>query len=78
VFVGPDPSVATYVDDVPRIWGSMPDNLMTLDTGRVEILKGAQGGLYGRNATGGVVNVVTRQPSTDTAASGSAGLLWER
>jgi iron complex outermembrane recepter protein len=69
VFVGPDPSVATYIDDVPRIWGSMPDNLMTLDTSRVEILKGAQGGLYGRNATGGVVNVVTRQPNTETAAA---------
>jgi iron complex outermembrane recepter protein len=69
VFVGPDPSVATYIDDVPRIWGSMPDNLMALDTNRVEILKGAQGGLYGRNATGGVVNVITRQPSTDAAAA---------
>ena len=32
---------------------------------RVEVLKGAQGGLYGRNATGGVVNIITRQPSTD-------------
>ena len=63
VFVGPDPSVATYVDDVPRIWGSMPDSLS--DVNRVEVLKGAQGGLYGRNATGGVVNIITRQPSTD-------------
>jgi iron complex outermembrane recepter protein len=66
VFVGPDPSVATYIDDVPRIWGSMPDNLNGLGVNRVEILKGAQGGLYGRNATGGVVNVVTRQPNLDT------------
>jgi iron complex outermembrane recepter protein len=60
---GADPSVATFVDDVPRIYGSMADNLV--DVERVEILKGAQGGLYGRNSTGGVVNVITRKPSTD-------------
>src|SRR5579859_7243892 len=64
VFVGADPSVATYIDDVPRIYGSMVNQLIDVD--RVEVLKGAQGGLYGRNATGGVVNVVTRQPQTNT------------
>src|SRR5262249_17965893 len=67
VFVGADPSVATYIDDVPRIYGSMVNQLIDVD--RVEVLKGAQGGLYGRNATGGVVNVVTRQPQTDTLAA---------
>ncbi|MGO8712599.1 MAG: TonB-dependent receptor [Rhizomicrobium sp.] len=67
VFVGPDPSVASYVDDVPRIWGSMPDTVS--DISRVEVLKGPQGGLYGRNATGGVVNMITRQPSTDGFAA---------
>jgi iron complex outermembrane receptor protein len=61
IFVGADPSVATFVDDVPRIYGSMVNNFV--DTERVEILKGAQGGLYGRNATGGVVNILTYQPS---------------
>jgi iron complex outermembrane receptor protein len=61
LFVGADPSVATFVDDVPRIYGSMADNLV--DVERIEVLKGAQGGLYGRNSTGGVVNVVTRNPS---------------
>src|SRR5262249_16149564 len=55
VFVGADPSVATYIDDVPRIYGSMVNQL--IDVERVEVLKGAQGGLYGRNATGGVVNI---------------------
>ena len=63
IFVGADPSVATFIDDVPRIYGSMVENLV--DVERVEVLKGAQGGLYGRNATGGVVNIITRQPSTD-------------
>lgn len=63
VFVGADPSVATFIDDVPQIYGAMMDNLP--DIQRIEVLKGAQGGLYGRNATGGVVNIITRQPDTD-------------
>ena len=58
-----DPSVATFIDDVPRIYGTAADNLN--DIQRVEVLKGAQGGLYGRNATGGVINIITRQPATD-------------
>jgi iron complex outermembrane recepter protein len=60
LFVGADPSVVTNIDDVPRIYGSLVDNFVNVD--RVEVLKGAQGGLYGRNATGGVVNIITRQP----------------
>jgi len=63
IFVGADPSVATFIDDVPQIYGAMVDNL--IDVQRIEILKGAQGGLYGRNATGGVINIITTQPSTD-------------
>ena len=63
IFVGADPSVATFIDDVPRIFGSMVNNFVDVD--RVEVLKGAQGGLYGRNATGGVVNIITKQPSTE-------------
>lgn len=63
LFVGADPSVATFIDDVPRIFGTMVDNFV--DVERVEVLKGAQGGLYGRNATGGVVNIITKQPSTE-------------
>jgi iron complex outermembrane recepter protein len=66
IFVGADPSVLTNIDDVPRIYGSLVNNLVNVD--RVEVLKGAQGGLYGRNATGGVVNIITRQPGdTDEA-----------
>jgi iron complex outermembrane receptor protein len=41
----------------------MTDNLF--DVERIEVLKGAQGGLYGRNATGGVVNIITKQPRVD-------------
>ncbi len=67
VYVGADPSVATYIDDVPRIYGTMVNNL--IDVERIEVLKGAQGGLYGRNATGGVVNIVTRQPDLEGFAA---------
>jgi iron complex outermembrane receptor protein len=67
IFVGADPSVATFIDDVPRIYGSMVNNMV--DVERVEVLKGAQGGLYGRNATGGVVNIVTRKPQVDAMSA---------
>ncbi len=57
--------VATYVDDVgissPALLGGQ-----LFDIDRVEVLKGPQGTLYGRNATGGAVNIYSRQP-TDTA-----------
>src|SRR3546814_1906867 len=61
IFLGADPSVATFVDDVPQIYGAMIDSLS--DVERIEVLKGAQGGLYGRNATAGVINIITRKPS---------------
>jgi iron complex outermembrane receptor protein len=64
IFIGADPAVATLIDDVPRIYGSMVENF--IDVERVEVLKGAQGGLYGRDAAGGVVNIITHQPSPDS------------
>jgi iron complex outermembrane recepter protein len=73
IFVGADPSVATFIDDVPRIYGSMVNNFVDVD--RVEILKGAQGGLYGRNATGGVINILTFQPSL-TEMKGDARIQY--
>lgn len=70
IYVGADPSVATFIDDVPRVYASLNDQLLNVE--RVEILKGAQGGLYGRNATGGVINIITRQPGDAFAVEGSA------
>ena len=73
VDIGADPSIALFIDDVPRIFGQMFNQFA--DVERVEVLKGAQGGLYGRNATGGVINVITRQPSTEKE-SGSAEVSY--
>ncbi len=57
-----DPGVATYLDGVymGRITGASMD---ILNIERVEVLRGPQGTLFGRNTIGGAINVVTRQPS---------------
>ena len=61
---GDEPSVALYVDDVYLPAGSASmANFTSID--RLEVEKGPQGTLFGRNATGGVVQVFTRSP-TDT------------
>ncbi len=59
-----DPAVATYIDGVSQF--SLDTYIPQLfDVERVEILRGPQGTLYGRNAMGGVINVITKQPTND-------------
>jgi len=57
---GQDPSVATFYDNayLPRAVTTIP----FLDIARVEVLKGPQGTLYGRNATAGVINMIPNKP----------------
>ncbi len=59
-----DPSVATYVDGIyfPSAH-SLTQSFGALE--RIEILKGPQGTLFGRNSTGGAINVITRKPGPD-------------
>lgn len=58
---GLEQPVATYIDGVYVAFA--PASLMSLNNvERIEILKGPQGTLFGRNATGGLVQVVTREP----------------
>lgn len=60
-----DQAVATYVDGVYQFdYFSAPLNFSNIE--RVEILRGPQGTLYGRNAFGGVLNVITKKPVNKT------------
>jgi iron complex outermembrane receptor protein len=56
-------SVTTQVDGV---YIASDSGLLTdfLDVGRLEVLRGPQGTLYGRNATGGTINITSQQPSS--------------
>ena len=60
------PTAGFYVDGVPHFEGAAFDFLLD-DVRSVEVLRGAQGALYGRNAIGGIVNVQTFSPSTALA-----------
>jgi iron complex outermembrane receptor protein len=66
-----DPGVGVYVDGVylARTFGA---NQNLLDVDRIEILKGPQGTLYGRNTIGGAINIVTHTPGDEFAIQGSA------
>lgn len=55
-------AVATYIDGVSQF--SLDTYIpQLLDVERIEILRGPQGTLYGRNAMGGVINVITKKPT---------------
>lgn len=60
-----DPAVATYIDGVNQ-FGLDTYIAQLEDIERIEVLRGPQGTLYGRNAMGGVINIVTKQPTNDT------------
>jgi iron complex outermembrane receptor protein len=77
VIGGNDPSTTVQVDGVylGRPYSQFAD---FLDVQRVEVLRGPQGTLYGRNAVGGTINVISRAPTDDFAAESALtlGNFW--
>jgi iron complex outermembrane recepter protein len=70
-------AVGVYLDDVAL---NSPYQLAfaTFDTERVEVLKGPQNTLFGRNTTAGAVNHVSRKPSVDEGTNGYADVTYGR
>ncbi len=59
-----DPTVAVYIDGVNQF--NLDTYIPSLhDIERIEILRGPQGSLYGRNAMGGVINIITKEPNNN-------------
>ena len=62
--IGVEPSVAVIIDDMPVVQQAQAfDNMADLQ--RIEVLKGPQGTLFGKNSSAGVVNIVTKDPGSD-------------
>lgn len=69
-----DPSTAVYIDD---IYYGRPAAIAfdSYDVQRIEVLKGPQGTLWGKNVVGGLIHIVNRQPELDRLAGGIEGTL---
>jgi iron complex outermembrane receptor protein len=67
-----DPPVGTYVDDI-YLSRQNANNLSLFDVDRVEVLRGPQGTLFGRNTTGGAINVIMKQPGDTFAGYAEVG-----
>ena len=62
-----DPPVGTYIDEV-YVTRQNANNFALFDVERIEVLRGPQGTLYGRNTTGGAISLVMRKPAEEEVA----------
>jgi len=67
-----NPAVSTYVDDVNNL-DILANGFAFTDIERIEVLRGPQGTLFGRNAMGGVVNIITKKPTNKASGFLEAG-----
>ncbi|MDX2210500.1 MAG: TonB-dependent receptor [Sphingopyxis sp.] len=68
-----EPSVAVVVDGVQQV-NPAQFNQELFDIGQIEVLKGPQGGLYGRNAIGGAIIITSKAPSDEFEGSLKVGV----
>ncbi|MXO59337.1 TonB-dependent receptor [Altererythrobacter salegens] len=68
-----EPSVAVVIDGVQQV-NAAAFNQDLFDIAQIEVLKGPQGALYGRNAIGGAIIITTKQPSDQLEGSITAGI----
>ncbi|MFM1976014.1 MAG: hypothetical protein RL145_860, partial [Pseudomonadota bacterium] len=75
--IGVEPSVAVIIDDMPVVQQAQAfDNMSDLQ--RIEVLKGPQGTLFGKNSSAGVINIVTKDPSNELDGTVSATLASDQ
>ena len=67
-----DPPVGTYVDDF-FIQRQNSNNYALFDIDRIEVLRGPQGSLFGRNTTGGAVRVILKEPAEEFGGYAEVG-----
>lgn len=67
--LGFEPSVGTFIDGIYRARSGIVAQSDFLDLERVEVLKGPQGTLFGKNTTAGLINFVTAKPDPDGMAA---------
>jgi len=66
-FAGQEPAVGMFLDGA-YVSGAIGTNIELIDIERIEVLRGPQGTLYGRNTAAGAVNIIAKQPSAETQA----------
>jgi iron complex outermembrane receptor protein len=67
------PSAAAVYSDGVFLATNVQTGLLTYDIARIEVLKGPQGTLYGRNSSSGAINFITRRPGPDQSGYIEAG-----